>query len=131
MELKSKLFTIFVGLFFATELLNFLSVEGPYDLVLHLTFLEFIQPFFIFTLSLVTLALIFIAPSNFTKFLFIFVQVIMILTELFVMVVITVNSTSSIIDIFDKIGFLIFGLILSTRLYLIYSIKNLPVNAQA
>lgn len=131
MEIRSKLLTIVVALFFATQLLNFLSVEGPYDQVLHLTFLEFTQPFFILTLSLISLQLFLIAPRKFSKYLFVFIQTTMIVTEISVMIVIALNMTSSIVNVFDQIGFSIFGLILLARIYLIFSVKNLPVNAQA
>lgn len=131
MEIKSKLLTVIVALFFATQLLNFLSVEGPYDAILSLTFLEFTQPFFILTLSLISLQLFLVAPRNFSKFLFVFTQTVMILTEIFVMILIKINMTSSIVGVFDQVGMAIFGLIVLCRIYLIFTVNNLPVNAQA
>jgi hypothetical protein len=131
MEIKSKLLTVIVALFFATQLLNFLSVEGPYDAILSLTFLEFTQPFFILTLSLISLQLFLVAPRNFSKFLFVFTQIVMILTEIFVMILIKINMTSSIVGVFDQVGMAIFGLIVLCRIYLIFTVNNLPVNAQA
>jgi hypothetical protein len=131
MEIKSKLLTVIVALFFATQLLNFLSVEGPYDAILSLTFLEFTQPFFILTLSLISLQLFLVAPRNFSKFLFVFTQTVMILTEIFVMIMIKINMTSSIVGVFDQVGMAIFGLIVLCRIYLIFTVNNLPVNAQA
>jgi hypothetical protein len=131
MEIKSKLLTVIVALFFATQLLNFLSVEGPYDTILSLTFLEFTQPFFILTLSLISLQLFLVAPRNFSKFLFVFTQTVMILTEVFVMIMIKINMTSSIVGVFDQVGMAIFGLIVLCRIYLIFTVNNLPVNAQA
>jgi len=131
MEIKSKLLTVIVALFFATQLLNFLSVEGPYDTILSLTFLEFTQPFFILTLSLISLQLFLVAPRNFSKFLFVFTQTVMILTEIFVLILIKINITSSIVGVFDQVGMAIFGLIVLCRIYLIFTVNNLPVNAQA
>jgi hypothetical protein len=131
MEIKSKLLTVIVAVFFATQLLNFLSVEGPYDAILSLTFLEFTQPFFILTLSLISLQLFLVAPRNFSKFLFVFTQTVMILTEIFVMILIKINMTSSIVGVFDQVGMAIFGLIVLCRIYLIFTVNNLPVNAQA
>lgn len=131
MEIKSKLLSVIVALFFATQLLNFLSVEGPYDAILSLTFLEFMQPFFILTLSLISLQLFLVAPRNFSKFLFVFTQTVMILTEIFVMTLIKINMTSSIVEVFDQVGMAIFGLIVLCRIYLIFTVNNLPVNAQA
>ena len=131
MEIKSKLLTVIVALFFATQLLNFLSVEGPYDAILSLTFLEFTQPFFILTLSLISLQLFLVAPRNFSKFLFVFTQTVMILTEIFVLILIKINITSSIVGVFDQVGMAIFGLIVLCRIYLIFTVNNLPVNAQA
>lgn len=125
MNLKARLIAINIILFFISEIISWLSVEGPMGSIFHLSLLEFLQPLMTCIVSITTVILVFLSPTQRRKYLFILIQSLIIIFDICVLVWFSLYTSSKFVDLIDEFARAIFILIIFIRLYFILLVAKL------